>query len=248
MEAKAQTIVQLFNQLRSQGYALEDLRLIHRAYELAVSLCICQYRSSGRTLLDHSVGAASILAAQDLHPSLVAAAVVHAAYIHGDFGTWRRRIGEDKRARLRAAVGSAAEEIVYGYSLIDRSVQNLPVIRDRVPHLTARERDLVLMRLADLLDIYGEQDALYCANVDKRREVATRWGPGIVAVADALGFPQLAAGLRRGFAEVRDGRPPSALATPAWKDRIIVPRSYRIRPLIAIYQRTRSKIYAVIGR
>jgi len=46
---------------------------VHRAYALTVSSCTCQYRSSGRTLLDHAVGNASILAGETGDPTLIVA-------------------------------------------------------------------------------------------------------------------------------------------------------------------------------
>jgi (p)ppGpp synthase/HD superfamily hydrolase len=248
MDEKAQTIVQLFAQLERQHYEREDMLRVHRAYALAVSLCTCHYRSSGRAVIDHSLGVASILAALGTDPALVTAGVIHDAYLHGDFGTWRKKIGSDKRARVRDAAGSAAEEIVHQYSWTDRNPQTIPAMRDRIGMLNGMQRDLLLLRLADLLDIYGEADAQYCANVAKRREVARTSGPGIAIVAGELGFPALAAALNRGFAEVRDRTLPAVLATPAWKDGVILPSSYRMRVPIALYQGARFKIYTWLGR
>jgi (p)ppGpp synthase/HD superfamily hydrolase len=76
--AHAETIVELFNQLRAQGYSGDDLRLIHRAYGLAAPLYTCHYRSSGRSLTHHAVGTTSIVAALAVPTPLVAAMLLHA--------------------------------------------------------------------------------------------------------------------------------------------------------------------------
>lgn len=247
-EGKAQTIVQLLNQLQRQSYQRKDLDSVQRAYETAVSICSCQYRSSGRLLIDHSIGAASILAGLAVDADLVTAGVVHAVYLHGDFGGWRKRLDERKRARIRKAAGGAAEEIVYRYSHSERNPLALAAMRSRGTQIVGMERDLILMRLADLLDIYGEPDTLYCHNADKRRAVAGSAGPEIAAFASELGFPALGAALDRGFATVRNGSIPVALRTPVWKDGIVLPPSYRVPLPIAAYQRARSRIYSLVGR
>ena len=58
---KAQTILQLFDQLSRRGFDLDALQRTHRAYSLTVALTTCQYRSSGRTQIDHAVGVTSVL-------------------------------------------------------------------------------------------------------------------------------------------------------------------------------------------
>lgn len=248
MEARAQTIVQLFNQLRSHGYDAEDLQLVRRAYALMVPLCTCQYRSSGRTLIDHAVGVASLLAALGVPAPLVVAGLVHLAYLHGDFGTWRKRVLESKRSLVRTAVGSVVEDYVHRYTRLDWSVAGIAALCDRLPQLDAFERDVVLMRLADQLDIYGGQDALYCDNARRRRAYARDVGTAVAALADGLGAAPLAAALTRAFDGVRDATVAAELEHPAWKDAMIVPRSYRIRRPIALYRAARSTVYRLAGR
>jgi (p)ppGpp synthase/HD superfamily hydrolase len=248
VEAKAQTILQLFSQLQVQGYSDEELGLIHRAYELLVRICASQYRSSGRTVIDHAIGMTSLLASCCTDPQLVAAGVTHPVYLHGDFGTFRKRILPGKRRMLREAVGSAVEELVFRYSLFDWSPQAMPSIRDRVRSGEAATRAVVLMRLADQLDIYGEHDALYCHNASKRRVYARDSGPSVVALAQDLELSALAAALRRAFIEVGNGTPPGVLTEPAWRDGPIIPRSYRVRVPIALYQSARYRLYRMLGR
>jgi (p)ppGpp synthase/HD superfamily hydrolase len=246
--AKAQTILQLFAQLQAQHYRDEDLQLIHRAYAFAVPIYTCQYRSSGRAMLDHAVGVASILATLRREPQLVAAGVTHAIYLHGDFGTWRKRIVPSKRARMREVVGEVAEELSYRYTTLKWGPQEIPAVRERARSRDSLERTLVLMRLADQLDIYGEHDVLYCNNVARRHEYARSVGPSIASLANELELPALAAALQRAFTEVASRTPPEVLHTPKWNDEAIVPRSYRTRLPLALYQAARFRIYQTIGR
>lgn len=248
MDGKAQTILQLFSQLEAQGYRDEDLHLIHRAYALAVRLSTCQYRSSGRTLIDHAVGVASILAALRREPRLVAAGLTHVAYLHGDFGTWRKRVLPLKRALVRKEVGPAAEELVYRYTLLDWSPGSIASLRERLRDRDAMHRTVVLMRLADQLDIHGEHDVLYCNDDERRRAYARSVGPAVVELANELEVPALAAALQRAFAEVADATPPASLTEPRWKDAAVIPRSYRVRLPMTLYRSARTGIYRIIGR
>jgi len=245
---KAQTIVDLLAQLRVQGYEPSELARVHRGYELTVRGGAGYFRSSGRTLADHCVGVAGIVAALALPGPMVAAAVAHAVYVHGDFGALLRRVDRRKRERVRRAVGDEAESVILGYTLIDRNVERIDAVRRRLDSLTASERELLRLRLADLLDIYGERDALYCHNVAKRRDVATRLGPEIVAVAARAGFTDLGEALARSFRDVANTYPPVELTNPPWRDGTILPSSYRKRPMVGGYQWTRTKVYRLIGR
>ena len=56
---------------------------------------------SGKTFIDHLVGAAGILLPYLHMPvELVAAGLIHAAYLHGDFGGATKGISEIKRKQL----------------------------------------------------------------------------------------------------------------------------------------------------
>jgi (p)ppGpp synthase/HD superfamily hydrolase len=248
MDMTAQTIVQLFSQLRGGGYGDDELRLIRRAYALLVKLATCQYRSSGRTLIDHAVGVASVLAGLDVSPALVAAGLVHIAYLHGDFGTWRKRVVESKRRRLRSAVGDAAEDHVHRYSQLEWTPASIRALSERIPALDQIGRDTVLMRLADQLDIYGSRDAGYCDNAVKRRIYARDLGPTVVAIATQLGRPALSTALADAFAAVADGALPIESAQSVWRDGALLPPSYCVRVPIALYQTARFRLYKMIGR
>jgi len=246
-ETTAANIVQLLNQLEGQGYAPPDLRQVRAAYDLAIALYTCQYRSSGRGLIDHAVHTASILAALGSEPALIAAMVAHAVYLHGDFGTRLRRITASKRVRVRANLGSAAEELTYRYAGLDWRRSTIAALRDEIPTLTV-ERQLLLMRLADQLDIYATRDVLYCDNLAQRVAWARDVGPLIVALADEVDRPHLADALRRAYSDCIASATGADPLAPAWRDGVRTPSSYRIRPSIALYQRLRGQVWAWLGR
>jgi (p)ppGpp synthase/HD superfamily hydrolase len=248
MERKAGTIVELFRQLERRGFDGDDLQLVHRAYGLTVSLCSCEYRSSGRTIIDHCVGAASILGSLGAPVPLVVAGLAHVAYLHSDFGTWRKRIDASKRARVRSEVGTAVEDYVHRYARLEWYGDAIPALARRLSRLEGRERDVVLLRLADQLDIYGGRDAVYCNNIGKRRQYARSCGPTLVAMAQDLGFPALAEALDRAFTELGDLDIAIEPRAPAWHDGIILPPSYRTRWAISLSRRLRSTAYRIVGR
>ena len=247
-DVRAETIVELFNQLAAQGYTADDLRIVHDAYELAAPLYTCHYRSSGRSLTHHAVGTASIIAALASPTELVAAMLLHAVYAHGDYGTHLRRITAERRAQMRQAAGAAAEDIVYRYTSFRWNETTVPVIAEGLATFDAAQRQSVLMRLADQLDIYGTRDALYCNNPSQRHDVARRHGPRIVAMAETLRYPALAAALARAYREFSDLTAPPALTSPVPRDGIMTSPSYRIRPSIAVYQRVRRAVWRKVGR
>src|SRR5262249_47294175 len=84
-EEFAQTIIQLHNQLVRDGYTVDDLRQVRRAYDLAATLFGGMLRASGKTFLAHCVGTASTLARFGAPGVVVVAGLLHAAYTHGRF-------------------------------------------------------------------------------------------------------------------------------------------------------------------
>ena len=98
MERYAQTNVQLFNQLRSEGYSKEERAFISNTYQFGMRIFTGLYLPSGKPFLDHLVGTASILAWLRAPLAIVAGGVVHATYRHGDVGC---RTGRSDAGRRR---------------------------------------------------------------------------------------------------------------------------------------------------
>jgi (p)ppGpp synthase/HD superfamily hydrolase len=213
MESRAQTNIQLFNQLRHSGYTDDDAMRIKDVYWLAVGLFASAFRASGKPFLVHLVGTASILTALRVPTAVVAGGLLHAAYSLGEFGAGWRGVSDGKRAYVRRAAGSEVENLVFRYTQLRWDIETLSTIRSGLQRLTPVDRDVVLVRLANELDDHLDLETLYCGNADNRRAVGeTRQRP-YVELAQELGFPELAAALDRAFRAVLSADVPPRLRT-----------------------------------
>jgi hypothetical protein len=195
--ATARTNIALYKQLHAAGWDTARLVEIRNCYEFATTLFAGHCRASGKPFLAHLVGTASILAALGAEPTTVAAGLLHAAYDQGDFGMTRWR---NRRARVRRAIGDAAEALVWQYHQL--SWDNLVArIQDGFDKLTTIDRAIVLMRLANELDDNLDLEMRYCHPAKdqhrKRRD-------GIVEMARALHQPKLARAFEEAYREADD--------------------------------------------
>src|SRR5215831_7070802 len=168
-DAYAQTNLQLYAQLRRSSAAESDLAEVRRGYDLAMHLCPASFRGSGKPLLAHLVGTASILAWLGQPSRVVTAGLLHAVYAFGDFGDASRGAGDARRTRVREAVGGAVEDLVFRYTYFDWNANTIPAIRERVSSLSTGEREVLVIRLANELEDHLDCGVLYCGNGEQRR-------------------------------------------------------------------------------
>jgi (p)ppGpp synthase/HD superfamily hydrolase len=214
MTQYAQTNLQLYTQLRRARYSDEHLALVRASYDLALRLCTASFRGSGKPLLAHLVGTASILASIEQPPAVGAAGLLHAAYALGDFGDGRLGMTESKRTRVRDAVGREVEDLVARYTSFDWNRNTIPAIRERVGTLTPIERDVLVIRLANELEDHLDFGVLYCGNGEKRREYIRSPLNQSVDMARRLGLISLAGELDRAFTDTLEAEIPAALRNP----------------------------------
>lgn len=230
MRPYARTNIQLFNQLRGEGYSNEDIGYVQNAYELAMQLFTCIYRPSGCTFISHLVGTASILATLHVPIKLIVTGLLHAAYEHGDFGIIGiGTIPNAKRKYVKHAVGDEVEEYVARYTNLEWNSQTIPVIWNSLDALDHKDREVLLIRLANELEDNLNLGALYCHNAERRKRYIERWGPNMVEMAYKLEFPALAAELEHVFEETVSGTIPPELCSRNGRDRayLIPPKSYQ---------------------
>ena len=192
MHAYAQTNVQLFNQLRSEGYSEEDREFVRRTYEFAMLLFTGVFLPSGRGFIDHLVGTASILVSLHSPVVVVAAALMHAAYLHGDFGGARKGVSEGKREEVRDALGEDVEDYVYRYERLrwwtDQAIQTA---HDNAAHLSPVDRQVLLIRIANELEHQLDLGNFYYAESEIEQKTYQRrmksYGPKLVSMAERLG-------------------------------------------------------------
>ncbi len=190
----------------------------------------------------------SVVAALAMPPPLLTAALLHAVYLHGDFGTRMKRITPTKRAAVRDAGGDEAEALVYHYNALGWRPATIAALHDRLPSLAPIDRDGLVLRLADQVDIYATNDALYCNNLRHRVAFALDQGPTVAAIAEGLDLANVADVLRRAYDRCAQEWSAAAVVPSRWRDGVYVPRSYRIRPSVAAYQRLRGQLWSILGQ
>jgi len=228
----AQTNIQLYNQLRELGYPPRDLERIHRAHALAMRLFTGAYRGSGRPFLAHLVGTASVLAWLRTPIAVVAGGLLHSAYSHGEFGNFWRGMTDDKRRRVREAVGAEAEELVAGYTRLPWTAATVASLASLAGSLTEPERAVLLVRLANEVDDHQDQNLLYVTAAGHRREFIWTTLHRCPGIAERLGYPALAGELTRVFKETMTGEAPVALQGPGDDSFVVAPASHTWRPAV----------------
>ncbi len=227
MHSYAQTNVQLFNQLRCEGYSKKDRESVREAYEFALRLFTGLFLPSGKTFIDHLVGTASVLASLHVPVEMVTAGLIHAAYLHGNFGGIRKGISETTRNQVRLAVGPEVEEYVVRYERMPWDPEIFPVLLDTIDKLSRIDRDVLLMRLANDLEHNLDFGSLYR---DNWREYIQHGGPAMVSMAEKLGFPSLSAEMASVFKEILTQAPLGPrIGTSEPAAYLIVPKSYHER-------------------
>jgi (p)ppGpp synthase/HD superfamily hydrolase len=248
----AQTNIQLFDQLRCEGYSNEEIACVRDAYELAMRLFAGLFLPSGKLFIDHVVGTASILASLRAPVEVVAAGLIHAAYFRGDLGGIRKSVSKAERLEMTSSVGAKVEEYVAGYDAMGWDSKTIPALRDGVDKLDRIDRYVLLIQLANELEHRLDFADLYSDNAEWLQRYMERYLPAMLDMARGLGFPALAAELAQAFSEAASGEIPSEARSRSHQPRsyIIPPNSYCKRRWIAVSQECVSGIYrlrAAIG-
>ncbi len=242
MSPYAQTNVQLFNQLRGDGYSPEEVMRIRSVYEFAMHLFTGRCQPCGKPSIDHVVGTASVLAFLHRPVEVVAAGLIHAAYMYGDFGSLRRSITPAKRQQVQQTVGKEVEEYVARYTALHWTGQTISTVGDHIDALDPIDREVLLMRLANTLELYLDLGALCCYNAENYQRGIENRGPLIIDMADQLGFPVLATEFARVFRETTTGEIPRELRNRSHQTRayFLAPKSYRKRLPLAVWHQLRQ--------
>jgi (p)ppGpp synthase/HD superfamily hydrolase len=240
-ERRAQTNIQLYEQLLSTGYGMQDVGRVRAAYSLATRLFAGQLRPEGRPFVCHLVGVASILAMLKATSATIIAGLLHSAYTHGDFGLGRGRMTRSARARLRAAVGPEVELVVAGYSGHQWTLASVTDWATNVAGLESEMRQIIVIRLADLAE-----DALDSGlQLSAKAENPHRAIPVdvLAGLADALCYPLLGNSLRRTLVENQEADALAPLRDPHMGSYVVCPSSWReklLPRLIGLARRDRD--------
>jgi (p)ppGpp synthase/HD superfamily hydrolase len=231
MEPIAQTNIQLYNLLRRQGRSPDELDLVKRCYRLAVSLYTGHFQADGKPFVAHVTGVASIVAQLGLPTEIVAAACIHNVYGNGDFGDGLRQVATEHRRRIvRDAVGPEVEECIYRFKDL-RLERSIIEIERQLDELDARDRNLVVMDLADVLEKYVDHGVLYYGDNRWVLDFVAKHENTLIEIAGRLGYPQLGDAMREAFAATARESIPSELKSPSHLRvmELIVPQSCELR-------------------
>jgi (p)ppGpp synthase/HD superfamily hydrolase len=233
MHAYAQINVQLFNQLRSEGYSKEDRERVREAYEFAMRLFTGMFLPSGKTFIDHLVGTASVLASLHVRVDLIIAALIHAAYLHGNFGGIRKGISDATRKQVQLAVGLDVEKYVVRYELMPWDPSIFSTLHDNIDKLDSLDRDVLLMRLANDFEHNLDLGSLYR---DNWYRYINQHGSVMVSMAEKLGFPSLSAEMAQVFKDIVSTQLPlePCIETSEPAAYLVVPKSYH-EPFWVVY-------------
>ena len=240
MHRFAQTNLQLYAQLADLAYPERDLAMVARCYELSMTLFPGTYCASGKPFLAHLVGTASIVAALRARAPVVAAGLLHATYTHGEFGNGWLGVSDAKRTRVRAAVGPEIEDLVARYTAFRWARATIPAIRAQLDAMTALERDVLLIRLANELEDHLDLGILYSGDAPRRLRFMREDLPAAVEMARRLGHPGLAESLAAAFDQIEH-----AAISPALRRREV--ESFRL-PFASHRPRLRVAVSHLIAR
>ncbi|MDB9419185.1 HD domain-containing protein [Microcystis aeruginosa CS-563/04] len=197
----AQTNIQLFHQLQEAGYNDRDLICIHQSYQLACRLFTGFFRGSGKPFLAHLVGTASILVSIESPIEIVAAGLLHATYELGDFGDGSQGVSSKKRNKIKQQVGKKIESYIARYTALKWNQSSAINIFNHLEKLDQTQKEVLLIRLANELEDYHDSGVLYCAKYQERLDYLNACSHLMVAMAQKLGYPNLAIALEQIFKE-----------------------------------------------
>ena len=250
MEHVAQTNLQLYNQLRAQGRSLEELEVVHRAYEFLTTIYPGYYQADGKPFVAHTVGVASILAHLGLPTEFVAAGLLHNIYGNGDFGDGLSNVVTEARRRIvRKEVGERIEVLIDRFRKFRVGPKSIQDISSRLDQVDQSDKNLVIIDLADYLEKYVDLGVCYWGNSRSLVDVVAKHGEQLIAIAMRLGYPQLATMLAEAFEQASEAEIPDSLRTSNGRKQLelVVPRSCRVRLRIVLLRRL-SALWQRLGR
>lgn len=235
----AQTNLQLYNQILERRLPADDLLVVHRAYELLITLYPGYFQGDGKAFVAHGVGVASILADLGQPAELLAVGLLHNVYGNADFGDG---LGEGvtpaRRRIVSHAVGPEVDELLVRFRALRIHPSTIEHAWRALPERDETERRLMLVDIADFLEKYVDLGVLYFGENGWITEAADRVGGDLIEMASALGEPRLAEMLSRAFAEAAEyaDRVPAEMRASHGRAHLdlVIPRSCRRRPSLAM--------------
>jgi (p)ppGpp synthase/HD superfamily hydrolase len=230
MNRYAQTNLQLYGQLLAAGRPEPELRLVRDAYELALRLFAGHFRGNSKPFLAHLVGVASILAEHGHAIETAAAGLLHSVYSFGEFGAGTRGVSTRKRREVRRAVGTAVEDLVAQYTTADWSLAALGALRDAPPTLPPTQREVIYIKVADVLEDHLDQGLQYIPAKKLISDTDNQvWTAALLELAREVGAVEIATELQTLSEESLERHVPEYLVNARSGSIVVAPRSHRER-------------------
>lgn len=240
MPACAQTFPQLLLQLHDGGCDGDRLRRVTDANLFAMQLYSGLFAGSGKSTLAHEIGTASLMLRHGGSFDLILAAMVHGAYLVGDWGQYRLRITASKRQALRSVVGPRAELYVYEFTRQAWDAESIAVLARRAGELAEVERDVIFLRLVEELERLLDYGAIICfRHAEPMKAWLRQCRNDLCEMAEKVGCPVLATELAAAIDSTLAAELPAEIMGLAFPGPIAfrtVPRSYRKRVGLSLYQ------------
>ncbi|MDP3698731.1 MAG: HD domain-containing protein [Nanoarchaeota archaeon] len=250
----AQTNIQLYNQMIKAGYPESDLHRITEAYKLAAKVFAGCYRRSGKNQQAHLIGTASIMAWLRRPSISIAAALLHAVYEEGNFGS---RINFKE---LQNATCPEVQQLVAAYYKLKWShdLKEVDNLIARVSNMNDFYREVVLLRVVNELEDYidlaphyhlgrkGDGSPTYLDDVSLRKFALAlgqpRLAKEISAQSDAVRTAQIPASLHYTYPRFNPSDPYCLTIRGRWRQLLRNYRRIRKPGLIKIIQAVKRRL------
>jgi hypothetical protein len=235
----ARTVAHLLQQLRGQGRDLAEQELVRRAYYFGTPLHSARFEVDGTPFHVHGLGVASIASQVGAPVAVLGAGVLHNAFVTGDWADGRGvGVHPSRLERLRAGVGAEVATILTDLHRA-RADRHLDRAMADPASLSAGARWSVLLDLADFCDKWDDGRIYFGSPERDDRRFVDAHRDGLVGLARALGWPELADHFRAVFDRVgADEVPPSLLLGRRYSE-VVLPPSARSRLSVALLERAR---------
>ena len=195
----ALTYPQLMSQAQEKKWSDEQIIQLRKAYELGQRLFDGLYRGQQVPFICHLVRTASILLEENQPIEIVSAALVHAAYAAGYFKDMHHGgITPEHRSEIEHDLGEATELLVCDYDRFPwYRKKYIQMHLDKLESYSDREKQLVLMRIANELEDYIDYGMAYRGDFSQVKSEG--YGSQVIELAHQLGRHELAEDLKQVF-------------------------------------------------
>lgn len=224
-----QTNLQLYRLLHERGAAPETLAAIGAAYDAARQLFAGSYRANRKHFLCHLVGTAGALANWGESVEVIAAGLLHSAYLYGEFGDGKRGAAPSRRKWVASLVGEHAEGLIAAYTEASWNRPTGEIVAAARASRLARE--LAVIKLADVLDEVSDAGPAYCPQrpVGFRATAGDASEPALLDLANAIVGQAAVDDFRSAFELLAAWSPPACLKSSEKSFHVLKPGVSQLR-------------------